>query len=180
MKQIDRVRVGVRPARPGDVPVLYHMKQALTRDEGNDAVLRASERDWARDGFGPDARFRIFVAEVDGAIVAMVTYSEVYLTALGGTVFSIQDLYVEPAWRRHGFGRALLAQVATAAIEHGIPLIQLNVIEGNTARKFYRRLGFQHLPECLTYAVGGKPMLALALADDARRTVKPANVVNLP
>ncbi|HUH86114.1 MAG TPA: GNAT family N-acetyltransferase [Stellaceae bacterium] len=178
MVQSERVRV--RPARPGDVPVLYRMKQALTREEGNDAVLRASERDWTRDGFGPDARFRIFVAEADDAVVAMATYSEVYLTALGGTVFSVQDLYVDPAWRRHGLGRALLAQVATAAIEHGIPLIQLNVLESNAARKFYRRLGFQHLRECLTYAVGGKPMLALALADDARRPAEPAKVVNLP
>jgi ribosomal protein S18 acetylase RimI-like enzyme len=145
------------------------MKQALTREEGNDGVLRASERDWARDGFGPDARFRIFVASADGAVVAMATYSEIYLTALGGTVFSIQDLYVDAAWRRQGLGRALLAQVATAAIEHGVPLIQLNVVEGNGARKFYRRLGFEHLRECLTYAVGGKAMLALALADDARQ-----------
>lgn len=55
-----------------------------------------------------------------------------------------------------------------AAVEKGIPLIQLNVHENNPARRFYRRLGFGHLRECLTYAIGGQAMLQLALpASDA-------------
>src|SRR6201987_2961907 len=44
----------IRPAKPTDVPALFQMKQTLARAEGNEAVLRASERDWLRDGFGPD------------------------------------------------------------------------------------------------------------------------------
>ena len=152
-----------RPAKPGDVPALFRMKQQLSRDEGNEGVLRATERDWLRDGFGPDARFRCFLAEQAGTPVGMVTYSEQYMTALGGTIFSVQDLFVEPAARRHGAGRLLLARVAAAAAERGIPLIQLTVLDGNPAGAFYHRLGFRHLPECLTYAIGGQPMLELAL-----------------
>jgi ribosomal protein S18 acetylase RimI-like enzyme len=155
--------VGVRPARPGDVPVLLRMKRELAKAEGNEGVLRASEQDWLRDGFGAQARFRCFVAEQEAAIVGMITYSDVYLTALGGAVFSIQDLYVEPAARRIGTGGVLVAQVATVAVEQGIPLVQLTVLPDNAARKFYRRLGFRHLRECLTYAIGGEPMTALAL-----------------
>lgn len=154
----------VRPARPGDVPTLYRMKRELTRAEGSEAVLVASERDWLRDGFGPDARFRGFVAEEGGTAVGMATYSEVYMTALGGTILSIQDLYVDPARRKLGAGRALVAAVAAAAVERGMPLIQLNVVDANPARKFYHALGFQHLSECLTYAIGGAPMLTLSLA----------------
>ena len=158
----------VRPAKPGDVPTLLTMKLALARAEGNESVLRATERDWLRDGFGPDARFRCFVAERQGALAGMATYSETYFTALGGAVFTIQDLYVEPSGRKLGIGRALVAQVAAAAVEKGIPLIQLNVHENNPARRFYRRLGFGHLRECLTYAIGGQAMLQLALpASDA-------------
>ena len=153
----------VRPARPADVPALFRMKLELTRSEGNEAVLRATERDWQRDGFGPNARFRCYVAEQAGAPVGMVTYSEVYMTALADVVFSIQDLYVDPARRKLGAGRALVTAVAAAAVQQGVPLIQLNVLDGNAARKFYRRLGFQHLRECLTYAIGGEPLLNLAL-----------------
>ncbi len=153
----------VRPARPGDVPALFRMKLDLATAEGNEGIMRATERDWLRDGFGPDARFRSFVAEVAERPVGMVTFSEIYMTALGGPIFSIQDLYVEPGRRRLGAGRALLAAVAAAALERGIPLIELAVMDVNPARKFYRRLGFRHLEECLTYAIGGEPMLALAL-----------------
>jgi ribosomal protein S18 acetylase RimI-like enzyme len=155
--------VRVRPAKPGDVPILFRMKQDLAKAEGNEGVLRASENDWLRDAFGREARFRCFLAEQDSAIIGMVTYSEVYLTALGGAIFSIQDLYIEPAFRRHGAGGVLVTQVAAAAVERGIPLIQLNVLPDNPARKFYHRLGFRHLRECLTYAIGGQPMLELAL-----------------
>ena len=156
-------KLRTRPAKPGDVPGLFRMKQELSAAEGNEAVLRATERDWLRDGFGPDAQFRCFIAEEGGAPIGMVTYSEVYLTALGGAIFAIQDLYIEPRARRLGAGRALVSAVAAAAIERGIPLIQLTVMDDNPARKFYRCLGFEHLKECLTYAIGGQPMLTLAL-----------------
>jgi ribosomal protein S18 acetylase RimI-like enzyme len=157
----------VRPAKPGDVPTLYRMKLALARAEGDEAVLVASERDWLRDGFGPDARFRSVLAEEGTTALGMATYSEVYLTGLGGMIFSLQDLYVDPAQRKRGTGRALVAAVAAAAVERGVPLIQLNVLDTNPARAFYRSLGFQHLGECLTYAIGGAPMLTLARATAA-------------
>src|SRR5258708_31710386 len=117
MEQISPSTVRVRPAKLGDVPVLFRMKQDLAKAEGNEGVLRASEQDWLRDGFGRDARFRCSLAEQDGAIIGMVTYSEVYMTALGGAIFSIQDLYIEPAFRLHGARRMLLAQVAPAPVQ---------------------------------------------------------------
>jgi len=162
-----RPTLRVRPAKPGDVPTLFRMKLDLARAEGNESVMVATERDWLRDGFGPDARFRSFLAEQATTAIGMITYSEVYMTALGGVVFSIQDLYVEPAQRKLGAGRALVIEVAAAAVERGVPLIQLNVLDSNPARKFYRRLGFQHLRQCLTYAIGGAPMLTLALPGTA-------------
>jgi GNAT superfamily N-acetyltransferase len=153
----------IRPATPGDVPTLFAMKRALTAAEANGAVLRATEEDWRRDGFGPAARFRSFIAEAAGRPVGMVTCSEVYMTALGGPVFSINDLYVEPAQRRLGTGRKLLATVAALALEHGIPLIVLSVTDANPARSFYDRLDFRNLAGCLTYAIGGAALLALTL-----------------
>lgn len=155
--------IRVRPATPGDVPALFRMKQDLAKAEGNEDVVSASERDWLRDGFGSDARFRSFIAEREAVAIGMVTYSEVYMTALGGPIFSIQDLYIEPAARQLGAGGALVAQVAAAAVACGIPLIQLNVLADSPARKFYHHVGFRHLRECLTYAIGGQPMLELAL-----------------
>jgi GNAT superfamily N-acetyltransferase len=152
----------IRAATPADVPVLFRLKQALTEAEGDDGVLRATQADWLRDGFGGEARFSSLVAESGGAVIGMLTYSDVYLTALAGVVLSIQDFFVEPAHRRRGAGRALVAALATLALKRGVPLIQLNVRDDNPARQFYGRTGFQHLRGCLTYAVGGQPMQDLA------------------
>jgi ribosomal protein S18 acetylase RimI-like enzyme len=162
-REIVQAQFRIRPAKPTDVPALFQMKAALARAEGHEEVIRASERDWLRDGFGPNARFRAFVAEVEGRLCAMIVYNPFYMTALGGDVFAIQDLFVEPAMRKLGIGRALIAHVAAAAVGAGVPLIQLVVHEDNAARKFYRRLGFGHLRECQTYAIGGQPMLELSL-----------------
>jgi ribosomal protein S18 acetylase RimI-like enzyme len=156
-------KLRIRPARPADIAEIFAMKRALTADEGNEAVLRASEQDWLRDGFGRAPRFCCIVAEAETTLIGMATYNEIYLTALGGPIFTIQDLYVAPGRRKLGAGRALVAEIAAVALERGIPLIELAVREDNAARKFYRRLGFRHLKECLTYAIGGEPMLALTL-----------------
>ena len=78
----------VRFARPADVRTLFHLKRQLARMEGNEGVLRATERDWLRDGFGAKAQFSSLVAEHGARIIGMLTYSRVYLTALGGPVLS--------------------------------------------------------------------------------------------
>jgi GNAT superfamily N-acetyltransferase len=156
----------VRLARPADVEALFRLKQQLACAEGNEGVLRASARDWRRDGFGTGAQFTALVAEGGGRIIGMLTYSPIYLTALAGRVFSVQDLFVEPDHRKGGVGHALLARLSAIAMGQGIPLIQLNVHEENAARPFYDRAGFQHLRECLTYAIGGGAMRDLAAMAD--------------
>ena len=50
----------VRPAEPKDIPALMRLKRLLAQDEN---AVCASEADWLRDGFGPNAGFMAFVAE---------------------------------------------------------------------------------------------------------------------
>ncbi len=59
------------------------------------------------------------------------------------------DLFITPAWRRHGLGKALMAQAATWGQTHDCTALQLNVLGADTAaRAFYAALGF--LPQQLT------------------------------
>jgi ribosomal protein S18 acetylase RimI-like enzyme len=152
----------VRPAMPTDVPALLRLKRQVAILENAEFVLRASEQDWLRDGFGPQARFTAFVAEHAGAIVGMVTASERYYTSWAGCTLYIQDIYVEPDRRGRGIGAALLGCVAALALERRTPIVELTVREDNPARRLYDQVGFQQVA-CANYVIAGP-----ALADLAR------------
>ena len=151
----------VRPAAPADVPALLRLKRDLAILENAEFVLRATEQDWLRDGFGPQARFTAFVAEHAGTAVGMVTASERYYTSWAGCTLYIQDIYVEPAWRGLGMGAALLRCVAALALERGSPLVELTVRQDNPARGLYTRVGF-HQVECASYVLAGPALAKLA------------------
>jgi ribosomal protein S18 acetylase RimI-like enzyme len=160
----------VRAAEPADVPALMRLKLLLAEGEDSAHAVRASAADWLRDGFGEQAGFCTFVAELEGAvvgtsIVGMATCSRRIITGWNGPVIFLQDLFVESAHRRRGIAGALMARVAAYACEIGSPIVELTVRADNPAQHFYRQNGFAHLPSCLTYVLAGSPLAALAARD---------------
>jgi ribosomal protein S18 acetylase RimI-like enzyme len=152
----------VRAAVPDDIPVLFEMKRQLAIMEGSILALRATERDWLRDGFGPEARFAAYVAEQHVMVVGMATVSPRYYTGWGGFGLYIQDLFVSLAHRRRGVARALLAQVAASAVERDCPFVELTVADDNPARRLYRRSGFTPVRHSAAYVLGGQRLVDLA------------------
>ncbi len=163
----------VRAAEPRDIPALMRLKRLLAEGEDSTHAVRASEADWLRDGFGPDAGFTAFVAERAGGgdvvigdhIVGIATCSQRKITGWNGPIVFLQDLFVEPAHREHGIARALMGRVAAFASEIGSPIVDLTVRADNPARHFYLHTGFQPLPQCLTYVLAGPALAALAEQD---------------
>ena len=158
----------VRAAEPRDIPALMRLKRRLAEGEDSAHAVCASEADWLRDGFGPEAGFTAFVAEgaaTAGGIIGMATCSRRKITGWNGPVIFLQDLFVEPEHRAHGVARALMARVAAYANELGSPIIELTVRADNPAQQFYLRAGFQPLPQCLTYVLAGPALATLAAQD---------------
>jgi ribosomal protein S18 acetylase RimI-like enzyme len=67
----------------------------------------------------------------------------------------LYDIYIEPQFRRHGYGRAALLLVEAQLREVGVRQIWMNVFALNhEALKFYHRLGYQvstmHLSKLLS------------------------------
>jgi len=156
----------VRAAQPVDIPALMRLKRLLAEGEDSLHALRANEADWLRDGFGPTAGFTAFVAEAStGAIIGMATCSQRMITGWNGPVIFLQDLIVEPAYRKRGVARALTARVAALARDLDSPIVELTVRADNPARDFYQRNGFQPVPHCLTYVLAGRALAALADED---------------
>jgi ribosomal protein S18 acetylase RimI-like enzyme len=162
---VQQAECRVREALPLDIPALMRLKRALAAGEDGLHVVRASEADWLRDGFGPHAGFTAFVAEdaAAGAVIGMATCSQRIVTGWNGPVMFLQDLFVEPAHRARGIADALVARVAALANELGSPIVELTVRADNpSAQRFYQRNGFQPVPQCLTYVLAGPALVELA------------------
>jgi ribosomal protein S18 acetylase RimI-like enzyme len=157
----------VRVAQPTDVPALMRLKRLLAESENSLHAVRATAADWLRDGFGPHAGFTAFIAETEPApgVVGMATCSRRAITGWGGPVIFLQDLFVEPEYRKRGIARALVARVAALAHDLGSPIVELTVRADNPAQDFYQRSGFENLPHCLTYVLAGPALAALAKRD---------------
>lgn len=135
----------VRAARPTDVPALMRFKRLLAESENGLHTVRATAADWLRDAFGPRAGFAALVAEAEykRGLIGMATYSERTITGWSGPVVFLQDLFVEPAYRRNGVARALIARVAAHATAIGSPMVEPSVRADNPAQLLYRQAGFQ-------------------------------------
>src|ERR1700751_721293 len=97
----------IRAAEPHDVPALMRLKHLLAQGEDGAHILRASEADWLRDGFGRHPRFTAFLAEVsggaaEGPVIGMATCSRRVVIGWNGPVVFMQDLFVEAAYRDQG------------------------------------------------------------------------------
>jgi GNAT superfamily N-acetyltransferase len=87
-----------------------------------------------------DSRSDILVAELDSAIVGYVMASDTPTLFANGTVTELLELYVIEAHRRHGFGRALVAQAVDRARKCGAVEV---TVPTRRARTFYEAQGFE-------------------------------------
>ncbi len=125
-------------------------------------AVRATEADILRDGFGDTPRFECLLAEQAGTAVGFTLFFHSYSTFEGRSCLYVEDLYVTERVRGLGLGRVLMARLAKLAIERGCARLELAVLHWNPARAFYRRLGFDHKADWLSYSLDGARLRSLA------------------
>ena len=152
----------VRPASTADLEAIISMKMQLAAAEDAEYAVNANRADWLRDCFGPQARFRVHVAEVHALTVGMVIYSERAYTGWCEPALYVQDLFVMLPYRRRGIARLLLGRVAADALALRSPMVELTMHADNPAHEFYRRAGFEPVEHCVHYLAAGARLAALA------------------
>lgn len=85
----------------------------------------------------------LFVAEQDGQVVGMLSFSIRPNLYHAGSCCLVDELVVAEKARGRGVGKALVQRLLLHAKEAGCAEASLSVMPGNTqAREFYRSLGF--------------------------------------
>ena len=153
----------VRAAEPRDVAAIHSLIGELADYEKLRHQFIGSAADLERHLFGPRPCAWALVAEVDGVVRGFALSFRSYSTFLCRPGIYLEDLYVQPAWRRHGIGRALLAALAQQAVEEGCGRLEWAVLDWNAPSiAFYRQLGAQPLDEWTTFRLTGEALTRLA------------------
>jgi GNAT superfamily N-acetyltransferase len=155
--------MSIRPAEPRDVPALIAMVLELAEYENAPEQAIATDADFSRDLFGESPRVHSLVVEVSGEVVAYAFYFLNYSTWLGRHGIYLEDLYVRPAFRGKGYGKALLIRLAQECVEKGYGRLDWSVLDWNTpSRDFYAALGAKGLTEWVPYRAEGDALANLA------------------
>jgi GNAT superfamily N-acetyltransferase len=105
----------------------------------------------------------VLVAEDAGRVVGFALFFHNYSTFVGRPGLYLEDLFVEPAHRGRGHGKALFAALARLAVERGCGRVEWAVLNWNQpALDFYKRLGAVPLDEWCTYRLAGDSLRRLA------------------
>jgi GNAT superfamily N-acetyltransferase len=153
----------IRTAEPSDVPVLMQLVHELAAYEKEPDAVVATEADLGDALFGPDPSAACHVAETDGEVVGFALWYRSFSTWQGKPGLWLEDLYVRPAHRGTGLGKALLVTLAQVCLERGWTRFEWWVLDWNTpAQAFYRSLGARAEDEWTVWRVDGDALQQLA------------------
>src|SRR5438309_265058 len=146
--------ISIRRTQPGDGRALLRLIVALAEFEKLPPPDAEAQKRLLADGLGHRARLESWLAFWDGAAepVAYALLFETYSSFLARPSLYLEDIFVLPAFRRRGVGRALLRHCIQMAHERGCGRMEWTCLDWNTkAQTTYDQLGARRLSEWFLY-----------------------------
>ncbi|MBR0683770.1 GNAT family N-acetyltransferase [Roseomonas eburnea] len=154
----------IRQALPADVPTIARFVRALAEFENLAHEAVGTEADFHAAIFGAPQRAGCLIAEVAGAPAGMALYHWTFSTFLAKPGRWLEDLWIEPEYRRRGIARALFARLAADTLAEGGGRLAWNVLDWNQpAIATYDAMGAQALKEWITRRLSGEALRSLAV-----------------
>ena len=126
-------------------------------------VLNLEEDNVGAALFGEQPRLFCEIAEWNGEVAGFAVWFINFSTFSGRSGIYLEDLFVRPALRGKGIGKALLSHLAKQCVANGWSRLQWSVVDWNTPSiEFYKSLGAQLMDEWTVCRVGGPALTALA------------------
>ncbi|MEU1042666.1 GNAT family N-acetyltransferase [Streptomyces sp. NPDC005551] len=156
----------IRTATPSDVPVIHAMILELAEYEKAVHEVRATERQLHEALFGERPAAFAHIAEEAGEVAGFALWFLNFSTWRGVHGIYLEDLYVRPAARRGGHGRALLTELARICVERGYERLEWSVLNWNRpAVEFYESLGARPQDEWTVYRLTDDSLAKLGARD---------------
>ncbi|HXU24514.1 MAG TPA: GNAT family N-acetyltransferase [Tepidiformaceae bacterium] len=157
----------LRPATEADLDTIIELIHALAEYEHEPAAVRLEPERLRAHLFGARPFAEVLLAETPaGESAGFALFFHNFSTWEGRPGIWLEDLFVRPAFRGQGHGKALLVELARLARERGCARLEWSVLDWNEPSiAFYRALGAVPMDEWTTFRVTGDALQALASRD---------------
>jgi len=135
-------KIRIEPATPADVPMIHRLIRELAEFERLLDQVVATEERLRESLFGSRPYAEVLMARLPKESVGFALFFHNYSTFRAQPGIYLEDLYVQPAHRGRGYGKALLSRVAQLAVNRGCGRFEWSVLDWNQrAIDFYKKLG---------------------------------------
>jgi GNAT superfamily N-acetyltransferase len=153
----------IRPAQVQDCELILSFIKELAVYEKLEHELVATPEILAETLFGPKTYAEVLIAEYDGKPVGYALFFHSYSTFNGRPGIYLEDVYVQPALRGKGIGKALMSYLAKLAVERKCSRFEWSVLDWNAPSiAFYRSIGAQPMEGWTVQRLTGPALEALA------------------
>ncbi len=154
----------LRPATEADLDTIIELVHALADYEREPDAVKLDRDAFRGHLFGPRPYAEVILAETpEGASAGFALFFHNFSTWEGKPGIWLEDLFVRPELRGHGYGKALLSELARLALERGCARLEWSVLDWNEPSiNFYRALGAKPQDEWTTYRMTGPALTTLA------------------
>jgi GNAT superfamily N-acetyltransferase len=136
------VSITIRAAQPADAALVFALVRELAEYEKLSADVDATTESVAAVLFAPQPRVFSDIAEWNGEPAGFALWFLNFSSFRGRHGLYLEDVFVRPAFRGKGLGKALLARLARRCVENGWARFEWTVLDWNKPSiDFYRSIG---------------------------------------
>ena len=138
----------IRAATAADVGTIQDLIRQLAVYEKLEHMITGTDAMMHSALFGPQPSCECVIAEEEGKPVGFALYFTTFSTFLCKPGLYLEDLFVIPAMRGKGYGKALLKHLAALATSRDCGRFEWRVLDWNEPSiQFYKSLGASVMPE---------------------------------
>ena len=155
--------LAIRAAVPADAALIFALVRELADYEKLSHDVDATPEAIAAALFAREPRLFCDIAEWNGEPAAFSVWFLNFSTFRGLHGIYVEDLFVRPAFRAKGIGKALMARLAKRCVDEGWARFEWAVLDWNAPSiAFYKSIGAQVMDEWRICRLSGPALQAFA------------------